>query len=354
MLIVHRDEPLNAETPLELLVRSFLTPNELFYVRNHGSVPDVEPASYRLRVNGAVERPLYLAVSDLRARFSRSTVEAAISCAGNRRAQLIAVRPMPNEIPWRDGAIGTARWTGAPLGEVLAAARPTPDANHVELTGLDRAEEDGEVAAFAGSIPLEKALASETLLAYEMNGEPLPPMHGFPLRAVVPGYVGARSVKWLSAVTVTREPSTSYYQARSYRLFPPHASPVQACWEQALPLGELAVNAAICRPGDGEAVRSGRTAVAGWAIGGGARSVARVDVSADAGASWATAKLRCGDGPWAWCLWSAELELARGPHELVARAFDSSANTQPESAAGIWNFKGYANNACPRVSVVAE
>jgi sulfite oxidase len=293
-------------------------------------------------------------MSDLQARFSRSSVEATISCAGNRRAQLSRVRPIADEIPWGDAAIGTARWTGAPLGEVLAAAGPAAEARHVELTGLDDAVEDAESGRFAGSIPLDKALGSETLLAYEMNGEPLPRLHGFPLRAVVPGYVGARSVKWLSAITLTSEPSATFYQARSYRLFPPHVSRADVRWEEGLALGELAVNAAICRPRDGEAVPAGGLVVAGWAIGGGARSVARVDVSADGGATWTPAELRRGDTPWAWCLWSAKLELKPGRHELVARAFDSSANAQPESAAGIWNFKGYANNACPQVRVVAE
>ena len=310
-------------------------------------------ASYRLDVDGMVERTLRLTLSDLRARFSRATVEATISCAGNRRAQLSRVKPIQDEIPWGDAAIGTARWTGAPLSEVLAAAGPATQARHVELTGLDHAEEDGAPGRFAGSIPLDKALGGETLLAYEMNGEPLPRLHGFPLRAVVPGYLGARSVKWLAAITLTREPSASFYQARSYRLFPPHVSPAEARWEDALPLGELGVNAAICRPGDGDVVPAGGLVVAGWAIGGGARSVARVDASADGGATWTTAELRRGEAPWAWCFWSARLELEPGPHELVARAFDSAANTQPESAAGIWNFKGYANNACPRVRVVA-
>ena len=265
------------------------------------------------------------------------------------------MRTVPDEIPWGDAAIGTARWAGAPLREVLAAAGVGPEARHVEFVGLDDADEDGAaVGRFAGSVPLEKALEAETLLAYEMNGEPLPPAHGFPLRAVVPGYVGARSVKWLAAITVAREPSASYYQARSYRLFAPHVSAAEARPEDGLPLGELAVNAAICRPQEGERVPAGGVVVAGWAIGGGRRSVARVDVSGDAGKTWATAELRRGDAPWSWTFWSAELELDLGPRELVARAFDSAANTQPERADGIWNFKGYANNACPRVAVVAE
>ncbi len=335
-------------------MESFLTPNDLFYVRNHGPVPEVDAASYRLHVRGAVERPLRLSLPELRDRFSRVSIEATLSCAGNRRAQLTRVRPIPGEIPWADGAIGTARWSGVPLREVLAAAVLTPEARHVELTGLDACKEDGRVVPFAGSIPVEKALAGETIIADEMNGEPLPPVHGFPLRAVVPGFVGARSVKWLSAIALAREPSSSYYQTRSYRLFGPDVQGTDARWEEALPLGELAVNAAICRPHDGESLPAGRVVVAGWAVGGGQRAVARVDVSGDGGATWARAELARGETPSAWCLWSAERELAPGPHELVARAVDSSTNSQPESPAATWNFKGYANNACPRVRVLTE
>src|SRR5205823_6667607 len=158
------------------------------------------------------------------------------------------------------------------------------------------------------------------------------PEHGFPLRALVPGYVGARSVKWLASIAVQREPSDNYFQQRSYKV-------------HGFMLGELGVNSAICAPGDGDALDEGQVSVEGWAIAGGNRLVERVDVSADGGESWSEAQLDGGRDPCQWRLWRAELDLLPGEHELVARAWDSAANTQPEDAAKLWNAKGYANNA---------
>jgi sulfite oxidase len=347
--------PFNAEPPLDLLVRSLVTPIELFYVRNHGNVPEVDPAAYRLAVGGLVERPLQLSLENLRERFARVTLDATLNCAGNRRSQLIEVEPIPGEIPWRDGAIGTGSWAGLRLADVLAAAGVDRSARHVSLVGLDEAEANGHVVSFGGSIPLAKALRPETLLAYELNGVDLPPVHGFPVRALVPGYIGARSVKWLSAITVGAEPSTNYFQTRAYKLFPRDVHPETAGWGKGIVLGELSINAAICRPGDGETIPPGQALVEGWASSGGDRLVARVEVSRDGGKSWLQAEPVSASRAWTWCLWRARLELEPGPCELVVRAWDSAANTQPEDPAKIWNPKGYVNNAWQRVRfTVAE
>jgi len=350
-LIVHDSDPPNAEPPLALLGREFLTPCELFYVRSHGTVPEVDASQWRLAVDGLVNHELSLSLPELRERFPRRTVTAALHCAGNRRLALVAVNEIPDEAPWREGALGTAQWTGVALREVLQAAGLEDGAVHVAFSGLDEVEEDGERFAFGGSIPLAKALSDEVLLADEMNGAPLPLLHGFPLRVIVPGYIGARSVKWLRAIRVQREPSENFFQRRSYRLFAPDVGPSEVEWEQGLMLGELSVNAVICRPSEGDSVAPGPVAVEGYAIAGGPRWVHRVDLSADAGRTWTDAQLLEPDESWAWRLWCAEVELEPGEREIVVRAVESSANVQPEQPDSLWNFKGYVNNAWHRVQV---
>jgi hydroxyacylglutathione hydrolase len=347
-LVVWTEDPINAETPLELLCQSAVTPTELFFVRNHGPVPEVDASSYRLVVGGLVRDPLTLSLDDLR-RFARVTAAAALSCAGNRRSELARIAPIPGQVPWGAGAVGNAIWSGVRLRDVLAAAGVELEAGHVCFTGLDRVEEEGELLEFGGSIPLETAMSPHVLLADEMNGEPLPPVHGYPLRVVVPGHIGARSVKWLSTVTVQREPSANYFQARTYRLFPSRVRSETSTREHGISLGELPLSSAVCRPLDGEAVAGTRVVARGYAIAGGARRIERVEVSLDRGATWNAAELLDGDSTGGFRLWAAELEVEPGPHELVVRAWDSSATTQPESAAHVWNLKGYANTAWHRV-----
>ncbi|MHB1571571.1 MAG: molybdopterin-dependent oxidoreductase [Solirubrobacteraceae bacterium] len=353
-LVVYESDPANAEPPLRLLAREFLTPYDLFYIRNHGTVPEVDAGEWRLVVDGLVTKELVISLQDLRERFPRRTVAAAMQCAGNRRRELMTVREIPDEVPWREGVIGNAQWTGVALRDVLEAAGLENGAAHVAFSGLDEVEEDHERFAFGGSIPLAKALSDEVLLADEMNGKALPMLHGFPLRAVVPGYIGARSVKWLAAIRVQRMPSDNYFQRRSYRLFAPHVNPSNVEWDRGLMLGELSVNAVICRPSDGESIAPGPMTVEGYAIAGGPRWVQRVDVSVDGGRTWSDAQLLEPDESWAWRLWRAELDLEAGEHEIIVRAVESSANVQPEQPGPLWNFKGYVNNAWHRVKVKAD
>lgn len=352
-LIVHSRDPFNAEPPLQLLGRDFITPTDLFYVRDHGTVPEIDTDRFRLMVDGLVRNVLELALEELRSRFPARTVPATLQCAGNRRRELMDIEPIPDEVPFRQGVIGTARWTGALLRDVLQAAGVRDGAAYVAFTGLDQVEKESQRFGFGGSIPLSKALGDGTLLAWEMNGEPLPPLHGFPLRAVVPGYLGARSVKWLQSIRVQHEPSDNYFQQRDYWLFPPQARPPAVDWSQGLMLGELSVNAVICRPRDGDTVAAGPVAVEGYATAGGPRWVARVDVSIDGGRTWIGADLLEPDQPWAWRLWRAHLDLEAGARQIVVRALDSSANVQPDQPGPLWNFKGYVNNAWHRVTVTA-
>ena len=340
-LVVWTEQPLNAETPLSRLCGSEVTANELFFVRSHGPVPTVDPGSYRLELRGDVDEPLSLSLRELRDRFPQATVTATVACAGNRRAELQRVAPVPGAVPWGAGAIGNAVWRGVRLRDVLLAAGLGPEAQHVAFTGLDRVEANGGAVSFGGSVPLEKALSPEVLLAYEMNGRPLPPEHGFPLRAVVPGYIGARSVKWLATVTIQAEPSSNHFQARDYRL-------------DGRPLAELPLNSAVCRPLAGARVLGPTVVAEGYAVTGGSRRVERVEVSSDGGETWVQAALRGDDRSRTWRLWRAELDVRPGRRELIVRAQDSSGARQPAGVTATWNAKGYMNNAWHRVAFDVE
>jgi sulfite oxidase len=350
-LVVHEVEPFNVETSLAALGESAVTAVDAFYVRDHGSVPELDASAWRLRVEGLVARPLSLSLSTLREAFTEREVVATLQCAGNRRAGLIAIRDIPGEAPWGPGATGTARWTGIALADVLDLAGPLPEARDVGFEGADLSPEARPPQLFGGSIPLAKARRPEVLLAWAMNGEPLPPVHGAPLRVVVPGYIGARSVKWLERIELRSAPWPGYFQHVVYRLLPPDGTPAPGA---GFPLGLIALNADVLSPGAGETVAAGLVEVRGYAFAGGERHVVRVDVSADGGATWAQAELLEDLGPWAWRFWRIVVALEPGEHELVARAWDSSAATQPDDEAGLWNPKGYANNARPRVIVRAR
>lgn len=354
-MIVHEGQPFNAESPLERLRKEFITAKDLFFSRNHGSIPEVDPDRYRLIVDGLVDTPLELSMEDLRG-FPKKKITAVMQCAGNRRDGLLRVAPIPGETPWGAGAIGNARWAGVSLREILLAAEVGDEARHTAFSGLDEVEgADGESFNYGGSIPVEKALGAEVLLAYEMNGETLPLEHGFPLRVVASGYYGARSIKWLSGITLQDAPSDNYFQAHEYKLFAPGVSAASEELSEGLMLGEMQVNTVICEPMDGASSEAGPVSVRGYAVAGGGRRVERVDVSSDGGRSWVQADLLEGaDDPWAWSFWEASLDLSSGEHLIVARALDSSAGTQPATAAEVWNFKGYTNNSWHGVRVKAR
>src|SRR6188472_2308049 len=313
-LIVHEREPFNAETGLAALGEGPLTATDAFYVRDHGPVPKLDPGAWRLRVRGLVERELELSLDALREACRERTVTATLQCAGNRRAGLMAIREIPGEAPWGPGATGTATWTGVALADVLALAGPLPEAAHVGFEGADLCPEAQPAQRFGGSIPLDKASRPEVLLAWSMNGEPLAPVHGAPLRVVVPGYIGARSVKWLDRIEVRSQPWDGYFQHVVYRLLPEDGTPGPGA---GIPLGLVALNADVLSPADGETVPAGPTEVRGHAFAGGERHVARVDVSLDRGAHWSQAELLDDLGPWAWRQWRITVDLAPGAHEIL-------------------------------------
>jgi sulfite oxidase len=263
----------------------------------------------------------------------------------------MAVRSIPGELAWGGNVIGTASWRGVPLSEVLRAVGVRAQARHVAFTSLDEALFEGQTVHFGGSIALEKALSPEVLLAYEMNGEPLTAEHGFPLRLIVPGYIGARSVKWLGEIQLQEHPSTNPYEARDYKVFPPEITRQTAEWSHAHPLEELSLNAVISTPHDGETLAAGSTRIQGYAVSAEGSPVERVELSVDFAATWTPASIVERADPYAWCFWEATVILAPGDRQLIVRAWDTSKRTQPEEASRLWNFGGYMNNAWHRVSI---
>lgn len=347
--IVHGTDPEVGGPPSALLAQTALTPNELFFVRSHGTLPELDASDYGVVVDGLVDVPRRWRLDDL-GQFERVSLPATLQCAGNRRDELMQVAPTPGEVPWSAEGISTAVWGGVRLRDVLLAAGLRPGAAHIALTGLDTVVRHGHAFRYGGSLPVPKALSPEVLLADTMNGDPLPASHGGPLRVVVPGYIGARSVKWLGHIAAQRHPSDNYFQAKAYRLFTPEVTAETVRWEDGLALGEQSLNACITIPGGGQRLRAGLQPIAGWAFAGGERRVAHVRVSPDGGRTWLAAALD--DGPvYTWQRWQLTVDLPPGPTTLIVRAWDSAGNTMPEQAASIWNFKGYMNNAWHRICV---
>ena len=351
-MVVHEVSPYNAEPSQSGLATSDITPIDTFYSRNHGVVPDIAIEDWRLEVDGLVESPLSLTFDELTSQFERSTVVATLQCAGNRRAGFNEIRHIEGEDPWGSCATSTAEWQGARLADVLLAAGVRRDNGaHVAFLAPDVSELASPPQPYGSSIPLPKALSCEVLLAWRMNGEPLPELHGGPVRVVVPGFIGARSVKWITTITVQIAPSDNYFQSTAYRLLPADADPETAAPGAGLSLSSIALNSDILVPDDGAVIPAGPLTIRGYALAGDDLGVARVDVSLDDGVTWRQACLQPQRSPWAWQLWSLGVEVPRGELRITARAWDSTGALQPESAAALWNPKGYANNSWARVTV---
>src|SRR3954447_24720506 len=354
-MTVRDRSPFNAEPPASVLAGAEITALDAFYSRNHGPFPDIAPDQWQLKVDGLIDKPLTLTYDQLVTGFTPVSVVVTLACAGNRRAELLNVRPIPGKDPWAHGAISTAEWRGARLADVLEAAGvPDDDGLHVAFGAPDVAQEARPVQSYGSSIPLSKAMSEEVLLAWQMNGQPLPRAHGGPVRVVVPGYVGARSVKWVTAITVQPVPSQNYFQALDYRILPPDADPATAAPGEGISLSSLPLNCDILVPGDDQEIPAGPLTIRGWALAGDGRTVARVDVSLDDGRTWQQADLQPAISRWAWRQWSITVETPPGPLSLTARAWDDTGVTHPESPASLWNPRGYGNNAWAHVTASAR
>lgn len=325
-------KPLNAETPVEYL-RSWITPNSVFFDRNQGAIPPrrITLTRWRLAVDGEVEHPHSLTYEDIR-RMPRAIAADTLECSGNGRS-LLTEKAAGN--PWTIGGVGNAVWGGVWLRDVLFAAGLKTGASHVAFEGFDRPLGKSGIQ-FIRSIPLEKALSS-TLLAYEMNGEPLPLKHGYPLRALALGWVGASCVKWLKRIAVLNRPFEGFFMDSVYRVFRKGQDP-----KTGEVVAGLKLKAVITRPQPGETLPAGTQVILGAAYAGEA-DVAQVEVSVDGGASWNLAEFIGPQVAFAWRQWQYAWQTSgNGEHTLMARALDAHGRRQPMQAE--WNPLGYGNN----------
>ena len=333
----------NHGTPLEAL-RYDVTPVGLHYLLVHYDIPVVDPAAWRLHVDGRVRNETELSLDDIRRRPSVRR-QVTMECAGNGRARL---EPRPASQPWVLEAVGTGEWGGTPLRPILEEAGVLDDAVEVLFRGLDRGLEGGVEQSYERSLSVDEALRDEILLAYELNGTPLPPQHGFPLRLVVPGWYGMTNVKWLERITLLDRPFEGYQQRASYRLR-------QQEDEEGEPVTRMEPRALLVPPGIPDFLTRERVvelgpcrlegrAWSGWG------AIASVEVSADGGTTWAAATLGRADSRWSWTPWTYTWEPdAPGRYELLCRTRDDTGKEQPVDPP--WNVGGYSNNAAQRVVV---
>jgi DMSO/TMAO reductase YedYZ molybdopterin-dependent catalytic subunit len=332
----------NHGMPLEAL-RYDVTPVGLHYLLIHYDIPAVDPATWRLSLRGRVERPLSLGLDELRARGAVE-VTVTMECAGNGRA---ALTPRPISQPWLVEAIGTARWRGVPLRPLLEEAGLADDAVEVVFTGLDRGIEKGVEQSYERALTVDEALHEDVLLAYEMNGAPLLPQHGFPLRLVVPGWYGMTNVKWLTSITALAEPFAGYQHSAAYRMRADED-------DEGTPVTRMVPRALLAPPGIPDFHTRARTLQPGpcllqgraWS---GHAPISGVEISLDGGKSWAETALEAGDSLWAWRRWTYGWEAEPGEYVLRCRATDEAGNVQPDEPP--WNVGGYSNNAVQRVPV---
>ena len=335
----------NRGMPLEGL-RYPITPAGMHYLLIHYDIPDIDVNQWRLEVGGMVARPLTLTLDEIKERPAR-TLAVTMECAGNGRA-LFAPRRISQ--PWFTEAIGTAQWMGTPLRGILEEAGLRAGSTEVVFTGLDRGVEGSQAQYYQRSLTVDDAGGEEPLLAYEMNGEPLQPQHGYPLRLLVPGWYGMTSVKWLGSIEAVAEPFQGYQMVSAYRYW-------QAEGDAGEPVTRIRVRALMVPPGIPDFMTRTRLVQAGpvtltgraWA---GRPSVRRVEVSSDGGSTWSDAQLGKPLSPYAWTEWSFRWNAMPGVHTLCVRATDSEGKVQPEDPT--WNVGGYGNNMIQRVKVVVE
>ncbi|KAF9361375.1 hypothetical protein BGX26_003887 [Mortierella sp. AD094] len=369
-LLVHCAKPFNAEPPLPALVNAGqITPTDIFFKRNHGPIPNISLDHHQIYIGVQKNTPNIewkaISMHDIISRWPKATVTATLQCAGNRRDGLAAVKEVKGVI-WKSGAVSTATWSGPRLCDVLkdVADILADDLSqtlrdfHVSFEADDHVHED---VCYGSSIPLRKAMdpLGDVILAYEMNGQPLTREHGFPVRAIVPGFIGARSVKFLQRIIVQPEESTSFFQRRDYKILAPTIDDtnVEEAWDSAASLGEMNVQCVICTPTEDEVIPpSEPVTVRGYAIAGGGKGIYRVEVSVDGGNTWEPAdKMQQKSDErsgmfWTWAIWEKTVPRVASSAEIVARAYDSSGNMQPEHP--IWNYRGVMNNAWSRAHVM--
>ena len=359
-LKVHGDRPCNAETPGSEL-KDHITPNNIFYVRNHLWVPNhQEDDGHEITIEFEDGEEKTVTLGEIRSKFQEHTVTAVLQCSGNRRSHMTTGSRPTQGLQWGVGAIGNAEWTGVWLRDVLQDAgldtNDLPDeVRHVQFSGSE---------AYGASIPIEKAVdkRGDVLLAYKMNGEPLPRDHGWPVRIIVPGHVAARSVKWVNKITLSEEESPSQWQRRDYKCFGPNQGP-NPDWDSAPAIQETPVQSAVTRyldrrPGDSKTLegcspKEDSVSLEGYAYAGGGRRIVRVDVSPDGGRTWKQADFlenpSKGYKAWGWSRWQIAIPRDQAERSFVIKAVDEANNVQPESHEPHYNFRGNLATAWQRI-----
>jgi sulfite oxidase len=342
-MILRSSRFVDLETPVEYF-DTWLTPIPRFFVRNHMHEPvELSAEGWRLTLGGEVEKPLTLTLPDLKKLEPHSVVNT-LECAGNGRS---LHRPQVPGIQWGKGAVSTAKFSGPRLRDVLQQAGVKSSGKHVMFRGLD--EVPGKVPPFIRSIPIEKALDSDTLIATHMNGEPLTKHHGFPARALVPGWVGAASCKWLTEIKILESEFVGNFMNPGYRFPNQPVKPGDSVKpEDTHVLTSLNVKSVISGPPDGSNLKSGKLTVHGaaWA---GEANIVKVEVSTDGGSKWNPATLGHEESRFAWRLWSYGWNAKRGDYTIQSRATDNQGRVQPAEAA--WNPSGYLYNAVDEVKI---
>lgn len=342
-LIELSERPYNAETPMAALLEE-QTPRDLVYVRNHFDVPRGDADAWSLTVDGTVESPTQLSYSQLRDLPSK-TIQVVLECAGNGR-KLMA--PEPPGVPWGYGAVSVVTFTGTQLSNLLQLANPQEGSVEAVFIGADRGEvEPGRVENFTRSLPLEVALDPDTIVAWSMNGQPLSPAHGFPLRLVVPGWYGMASVKWLTAVTLRAEPYNGFFQTERYVYLEEEGT------RSGHPVDRIRVRSLILSPSQDAVLPRGEPATVAGIAWSGSGEITQVELSADGGAQWFSVELEASDSPGGIQRWRYSWTPDEpGSCTFVARATDSAGNSQP--AGQRWNRLGYGNNGPHRRAIVVR
>ena len=335
-LIIRSIRPPDFETPVSLL-NSYITSNENFYVRSHIPIPQIDAAGWALKIGGEVNSPITLSLDEIR-KLPAVTITNTLECAGNGRAFF---QPAVAGIQWEKGAVGNARFTGARMSDVLKKAGVRTSGINVEMHAADRPP--GTMPAFVRQVPMKKAMHPDTVIAYDMNGQPIPLVHGAPLRAVIPGWEGAYSIKWLNALNVLAKDSDSFWVATGYRYPTRRVAPGAAVDAKDMaPLTGLIVKSLITTPANGATQAVGKVAVAGFAWAG-EDDIKAVDVSIDNGATWRPARLTGEQARYAWRRFEFEFNAPRPESYLIlSRATDAKGNMQP--AVSQWNPSGYLWN----------
>ncbi|KAK0613242.1 Oxidoreductase, molybdopterin-binding domain-containing protein [Immersiella caudata] len=354
--------PYNGEAPGERLISTEITANPDHFVRNHGGIPDIDADKWSLDITGLVNTPKKLTLKELQdeSLFPRQSNIVTLQCSGTRRIEQIHEYPGDGDelinAPWGEGAISTARWTGVSLKKVIKHCGGLKGgADNLEFFGADTYFKKGNVYNYAVSVPWRKVKVNEVLIAWEMNGKPLPKIHGFPVRVVVFGYIGARSVKWLYEVRAIRQPSTAPVQMKEYLYYTPQIGKQNAQYSNGFSIQDMPVSSAIIAPKDmDQIVHEGKITVKGWAYSGGGHWPVRVEVSGDGGAIWYEVPTENMSTKYfyAWRTWIMELPVdAEGWLELCVRTWDNAMNTQPTYVRSAWNWDLHVTSSAHRIKI---